>query len=453
MMSRSREADRTGGGDARRLALEVLLDYERRDAYLNILLASRLDLSVLERRDRAFATEMVQGSVRMKGTLDWVLERLSDRRLDSLDPALLWILRLSAYQMLFMSVPDYAVCDQGVAMARRYVSRGGAAYTNGVLRSLASGREDITYPEPETDFAQYLQVKYSHPRWVADMWIDELGEEKAESLCKADNESRPVSIRCNMLKTRRDELVSSLQESGFDVGISVLVPEGILLSGGGSPAATKEFKAGHFAIQDQGSILVGHAVSAEPGMQVLDMCAAPGGKSNHLAELMRNDGRILALDVNAGRLSLVRESAGRLGNNIIETRAIDATSVTGSVDERLERVLVDAPCTGLGTLSRRPDARWRKSAGDVERLSRLQLDLLTQGAVMLKPGGLLVYSTCTISNRENELQVEKFLERSKVFSPVDAGAILPGNKSGRYIQLYPDVHGCDGIFIAVFRRE
>jgi 16S rRNA (cytosine967-C5)-methyltransferase len=168
---------------------------------------------------------------------------------------------------------------------------------------------------------------------------------------------------------------------------------------------------------------------------------------------MRNDGRILALDINAGRLSLVESTARRLGNNIIEVREMDATSASDSINERFDRVLVDAPCTGLGTLSRRPDARWRKSASDIEELSGLQHDLLTEGAGMLKPGGLLVYSTCTISKRENELQVEKFLGSSNGFSPIDLGNLMPAGVSGRYLQLYPDVHGCDGVFIAVLRRD
>ncbi|MCJ7744825.1 MAG: 16S rRNA (cytosine(967)-C(5))-methyltransferase RsmB [Actinobacteria bacterium] len=452
-MPESREGPRVPGEGARELALKVLLDFERRDAYLNLLLSSYLGSSGLERRDRAFTTELVQGTMRMKGVLDWVLEKYSDRELDDLDTALLWILRLSAYQMLFISVPDHAACDQGVRMARRHLGGGGAAYANGVLRALAKGNSGMIYPDAKKDFARYLEVKYSHPRWVIDMWIDELGKERVESLCEADNVARPVCIRCNLLKIGRQELASSMKERGFDVSLSSLVPEGILLSGGGSLGATQEHEMGYFSVQDQGSILVGHAVSPQPGMRVLDMCAAPGGKSNHLAELMRNDGRILALDINAGRLSLLEESASRLGNTIIEARAMDAATAGNSIKERFDRVLVDAPCTGLGTLSRRPDVRWRKSAGDVGRLSRLQLALLTEGARMLQSGGLLVYSTCTISRRENELVVERFLESNPGFSPLDAGSLLPGKMNGRYLQLFPDIHGCDGVFIAVLRGQ
>jgi 16S rRNA (cytosine967-C5)-methyltransferase len=452
-MAKSREASRVPGEGARELALEVLLDFEHRDAYLNLLLSSSLESSRLERRDRAFTTELVQGTMRMKGTLDWVLEKYSDRKLDSLDPVLRLVLRLSAYQMLFTSVPDHAACDQGVRMARRHTGGGGASYANGVLRALARGKSEITYPDPEQDFARYLEVKYSHPRWVIDMWVDELGKEKARSLCEADNAPRPVSVRCNLLKTGREELAASLAERGFKVSLSHLVPEAILMSGGGSPGATREYKAGHFSVQDQGSILVGHAVSARPGMRVLDMCAAPGGKSNHLAELLHNQGRILSLDVNAGRLSLVEESARRLGNTIIESRVMDAAKASESVEERFDRVLVDAPCTGLGTLSRRPDVRWRKSYGDVDRLSGLQFALLSEGARMLESGGLLVYSTCTISKRENEIVVSRFLESNPGFSPLDAGPLLPGGLNGRYLQLFPDVHGCDGIFIAVLRAR
>ena len=450
-MPKSGKGSRAPGEGARELALKVLLDSERRDAYLNILLSSKLESSVLDRRDRAFTTELVQGTMRMKGTLDWVLERFSDREPGSLEPALLWIIRLSAYQMLFMSVPDHAACDQGVRLARRHIGRGGAAYANGVLRSLARGRGEITYPDPDEDFARYLEVKYSHPRWVIDMWIDELGRDRAESLCEADNVPRPVSIRCNLLKTGRDWLASSLGGRGFNVDISPLVPEGILLSGGGSIGALEEYRNGDLTVQDQGSVLVGHAVSARPGMRVLDMCAAPGGKSTHIAELMNNNGRVLALDINAARLSLLEESAVRLGDTIIEARVMDATSVSKVIAERFDRVLVDAPCTGLGTLSRRPDVRWRKAARDIDALSRLQVDLLTEGSRMLEAGGIMVYSTCTISKKENESVVEEFLESNPGFSSLDAGSLVPGGLSGRYLQLFPDVHGCDGIFIAALR--
>jgi 16S rRNA (cytosine967-C5)-methyltransferase len=446
------KGSRVSGEGTRTLALKVLLDSERRDSYLNILLSSKLESSLLDRRDRAFTTELVQGTMRMKGTLDWILDRFSDRELDSLEPAILWILRLSAYQILFMSVPDHAACDQGVRMARRCRGRGGAAYVNGVLRSLARCRGEIIYPDPDEDFARYLELKYSHPRWVIDMWIDELGKDRTELLCEADNAPRPVSVRCNLLKTTRDRLASSLSGLGFAVEISSLVPEGILLSGGGSIGALEEYQKGDFTVQDQAAILVGHAVSPLPGMRVLDMCAAPGGKSTHLAELMNNEGSVLALDINAARLSLLEESATRLGDTIIEARAVDATSANEVIDERFDRVLVDAPCTGLGTLLRRPDVRWRKEAGDIGELSRLQMDLLTEGSRMLEPGGILVYSTCTISRRENESVVEKFLDSNPGFSSLEAGSLVPAGLSGRYLQLFPDVNGCDGIFIAAVRR-
>ena len=234
--------------------------------------------------------------------------------------------------------------------------------------------------------------------------------------------------------------------------VSGMVPEGLLLKGSGPIADLEGFDRGYFSVQDQGAILVGHAVAPLPGMTVLDMCAAPGGKANHLAELMLNEGTVLALDKNESRLALVAESAARLGNGAVTTRVVDATRASESIRERFDRVLVDAPCSGLGTLARRPDVRWRKREGDLEGLTLLQREILAEGAKMVAPGGLLVYSTCTISKAENEGVVEAFLDGTRGFEPDGPGALERLAEGARFIQLYPDSHGCDGTFIARLRR-
>ena len=439
------------GEDARKLALEILLSYDERNAYLNFLLSSRLRDSPLAQRDRALVTEVVQGTVRMKGTVDWVLRAFSRRRLESLDRPIAWILRMSAYQVLFTSVPDYAACDLGATLARWFAGRRGASYVNGVLRALVRGKDTLHYPEPAGDPATYLEVRYSHPRWIAEIWMEELGFERAESLCKADNEARPVSIRCNLLKTTRDALAGSLDAQGVTVEPSGLVPEGLLLTGTGPVGELAGFSEGLFSVQDHGSILVGHVVAPCEGMEVLDMCAAPGGKANHLAELMRNRGRLVAIDVNRARLGLVEREARRLGNGIIETICIDAREVSKAIGDTFDRVLVDAPCSGLGTLSRRADARWRKAPADVERLALLQRELILEGSKMVKPGGLMVYSTCTISRRENEEVVRWLLSRdSSLEAPAVGG--LPAAVDGSFVQLLPDELRCDGMFVAALRK-
>lgn len=439
--------------DARDTALELLLAYQRRDAYINTLLPGSLERSGLDRRDRALVTELVQGTVRMLRTLDWALSLHSKRELLSLDPEVLWILRLACYQLLFMDTPDYAAVDTGASLARSHSGEGAVAFVNAVLRALARGRGSLPWPDRATDPESYLEVRYSHPRWVVDMWVRELGLEKTESLCSAGNTPQPVSLRCNLAKVSREAVSATLAGAGAAVTLSDIVPEGLLLKGGGSIAELEEYRSGLFAVQDQGAILVGHAVDPEPGMSVLDVCAAPGGKANHLAELMGNEGRVVAIDVSPARLALVEQSARRLGNTILTTRAMDATNASVAFGEKFDRVLVDAPCSGLGTLARRPDIRWRKSEADIEGLRLLQSELLADASKLVAPGGLLVYSTCTISERENERVVEEFMACEHGFEPAPAG-VLESLGGGRYfVQLLPDTHGCDGTFIARMRRS
>ena len=440
------------GEDARRLAYRVLVDYDRRDAYLNVLLSSCLDSSSLDRRDRALVTEIVQGTVRMKLALDWAIGRFSSRELNSLDPRVLWVLRMSAYQVLFTSVPDYAACDMAANVTRREIGEAAVGYVNGVLRALVRERDRIEWPRRELEPARFLEVRHSHPRWVVDMWREELGEEQAELLCMADNVEPPLTVRCNLPRVNREELAESLSAGGIEVEPGPLAPEALFIKGGGSPLELEQYKHGLFSIQDQGSMLIGRAVAPQPGMRVLDLCAAPGGKANHMAELMNNVGSVIAADINSERLRLVEQAALRLGNNIIETLAVDSTRVSGKVEGTFDRVLVDAPCTGLGTLARRPDARWRKAPGDVERLSAQQRSLLAEGAKMVGPGGLLIYSTCTISRRENQEVVISFMESDHRFEPVDGGTLQAGHGSSPFSQLLPGRDGCDGTFIAVLKK-
>jgi 16S rRNA (cytosine967-C5)-methyltransferase len=439
------------GQDARRLAYRILVDYDRRDAYLNVLLSSYLAGSSLARRDRALVTEIVQGTVRMKLALDWAVSRFSDRELNSLDAGVLWVLRMSAYQVLFMSVPDYAACDLAAELTRSEIGVAAVGYVNGVLRALVRGSDSIEWPRREREPARYLEIRRSHPRWVVDMWRSELGEEQAESLCAADNVQPALSIRCNLSRTTRGELSALLSASGIEVREGLLAPEALLLKGGGSPVDLEEYRRGLFSVQDQGSMMIGHAVAPRPGMRVLDLCAAPGGKANHIAEMMNNVGSVTAVDINPGRLRMVEQSALRLGNTIVEIRALDARRVSSEVGGKYDRVLVDAPCTGLGTLGRRPDARWRKAPEDVERLSALQRSLLSEGAKMVEPGGMLVYSTCTISRRENQEVALSFTESDDRFEPFKALGIA--GDSSTFIQLLPGREGCDGTFIAAWKRR
>jgi len=438
-------------GEAERsVSLGILSAYQRRDAYLGPLLSSRLRRSGLDTRQKSLVTELVQGTVRMLGNLDWAIQQFSKRRLDSVDPGVLWILRLSAYQLMYTDIPDYAACDMAAHLTRKDVGEAPVTYVNGVLRALARGMDRLNYPEPADDPAGYLEVRYSHPRWIVEMWIDELGFEKAESVCRADNLPSSVSIRCNLTRVDRTALADSLKRKGIEVEMGEVTPEALLIRGSGQLDALDEYKRGLFAVQDQGAMLVGDRVDARSGTRVCDMCSAPGGKSNHLAELMRNDGYVLALDKSEARLEMVMEAARRLGNSIIETRVLDATTAGGSVDGLFDRVLLDAPCSGLGTLSRRPDIRWRRQPDDITRLVALQRSLISQGAMLVRPGGALIYSTCTVSRAENEDVILSFLGEHTEFEAIGPGA--PGEDDSPFTLLLPGSDRCDGTFIAVLRR-
>ncbi len=444
-MSRSQDGDPAPGHGARLCAVEVLTEYGRTGAYLNGLLFSHLSGCSLDRRDRALVTELVQGTVRMMGALDRVLARFSTRELADIDPGVMWILRLAAYQVMYTDIPDYAACDLAADLARVREGERTVGFVNGVMRALVRGLPTFQWPRPEDPVA-FLEARYSLPRWIVEMWLEELGAEAAEKVCAASAGQPPLSLRCNLLRTTRAELQSGLEAAGARVENGKLAPEALLVKGSGPVAEMEEYRRGLFSVQDQGAIAVGRLVSPEPGAGALDLCAAPGGKANHLAEMMHNEGRVLAVDLDPSRLEKVKEAAARLGNSIVRTVAMDARRVRDGVEGCFDRVLVDAPCTGLGTLARRPDARWRKRPEDVERLAALQLELVLEAARMLGPGGLLVYSTCTVSRRENQGVVEAFLARSPGFEVVPSG-------TGKYLELYLSPEPCDGMFAAVLRRS
>ncbi len=435
------------GEQARAVALGTLTEYERRDAYLNLLLRSVLDQAGLDRRDSALVTELAQGTVRMMLALDWALSGFSSRPLSSLDPAVRWLLRMSAYQLLFMHVPDYAVCDIAASVARSEIGEKPVGFVNGVLRALARGRSTLKWPDREKDPIAYLEIRHSHPRWIVEMWVRELGFEKAEAICEADNRQPMLSLRCNLMRTGRKELENALVAAGAEAVDGPLAPEAVLVKGIGPVRGLPEYRRGKFSVQDQGSMVAGRLVDPQPGSRVLDLCAAPGGKANHLAELMGNEGEVLAVDVSPRRLELVREAAERLGNRSVRTVALDAREVRSKIEGFFDRVLVDAPCTGLGTLARRPDARWRRSPSEVEELAGLQSSILSEAGRMVATGGTLVYSTCTISRRENQDVVEAFLAEAPAYRLVP-NECRPG-AAGDYTTLFPDTDGCDGMFVAV----
>lgn len=437
------------------------MDVEKKDAYANLALGAALDDLEPGKLDRAFITEMVYGTQRTLNTLDWALGKYLRRPLSGLTVPVRTILRLGAYQVLYMDrVPDSAAVNESVKLARRYGHAGTVKFVNGVLRNLVRGKDDIIFPDPNHDPAEYISLRHSHPRWLVRRWLDEFGFAATETLCRTNNGPAPNTVRVNTLKTDTGALVSKLAELGVGAIRGKYADDCLHLEGFVSIGRLAPFREGLFQVQDESSILVGQALKPEPGSRVLDVAAAPGGKSTHLAQLMLNRGQIMALDVREHKIKLIEDNCRRLGVEIVQPLLADARRIPGEYEGWADYVLLDAPCSGLGVLRRRPDARWRKDEGQVKELAALQAQILGAVAKTLKPGGVLVYSTCTIAGEENLGQVKAFLASHRDFETEPLTGLLPdtldnnGSMHRGYLQILPHVHdGLDGFFMARLRKK
>ncbi len=446
--------------NARELALQVLLDVEERGAYVNLALGAALDKADPCRLDRAFITELVYGTLRRLNTLDWALGLYLRRPLSRLDPKVRNILRLGAYQVLFMErVPDAAAVNESAKLARRHGHEGIVKFVNGVLRNLVRGRERLPYPDPGQDPVGYIALRHSHPAWLVRRWMDQFGFTTAAALCEANNRPAPNTVRVNTLKADTETVMAMLAGEGIAVQRGKYARDCLLLGGGVVTGRLVPFREGLLQVQDESSILVGQAVHPGPGSRVIDVASAPGGKATHLAQLMQNRGEILALDVHRHKIKLIEDNCRRLGVTIVRTLLADARHLPEEYAVWADYVLVDAPCSGLGVLRRRPDAKWRKKEGQIRELALLQSQILSAAAAALKPGGILVYSTCTITREENLGQVEAFLRAHPDFTLESLAGLLPDSldwdstlRQG-FLQIMPHLHdGLDGFFIARLRK-
>ena len=390
---------------AREIAFRVLLAVEG-GAFANLALDEYLEKHELIAADRAFVTELVYGTVKYKLKLDWVIGQLV-KKADRLETKARILLRLGLYQLLFLErVPPSAATNETVKLAKKFSHAGVAGLINGVLRAYLRAPQQVRWPDPEEDPATYLATMYSHPRWITARWLERYGWENTVSLCEFNNRPAELWIRANTLRCSAEELAARLEEEGCVADKSSRLPEGLLLKSAPAISRLSSFREGLFTVQDESSMLAAHALKPSPGQQVLDVCAGPGGKTTHLAELMKDRGLITACDVHEHRLRLIEENAARLGITIIRTILQDAARLGPEHHERYDLILVDAPCSGLGVLRRRPDARWRKEEKDVKALAALQKDILENALRALKPGGRLIYSTCTTEPEENDGVVE-----------------------------------------------
>ena len=435
----------------RELAMHVLQKVHVEGAYANVALAQTLYEAALSERDRRFLTELVYGVTKAGESLDYMIGRyVADIR--KAQPAVRELLRLGFYQIFFMDrVPPSAACNTAVELAKKHGRRSADSFVNGVLRAALREPERAAFSSGRD--AHALALRTWHPVWMVERWIRAYGYERTEALCLCNNTSAPLSVRVNTQRTERPALMEQLAKAGAEVRASTWVPEGIILHTHRALDELPPLHEGLAQVQDESSMLVAHVLGAEPGMMVIDACAAPGGKTTHIAQRMENRGRILAFDIYEEKIRRIERNAQRLGLTIVEPRVLDARVIGAHYAGQADRVLVDAPCSGLGVLRRKPDARWKKSASDRKTLPPLQREILARAAQAVKRGGILVYSTCTMEECENAAIVEDFLRTHADFALEQTGAFLPAHKTTEpMVQIMPETDGPDGFFIVRMRR-
>lgn len=405
----------------------------------------------LDARDRALAMRLAYGTIQRRLTLDWLIERLAERPPERLDPPLLAALRLGLYELVYLSgAPDRAVVADAVELAKSSRSRG-HGLVNAVLRRATREGAGALLADLGDETPERAAVMHSHPAWLARMWWEQLGAEEARALMAADNEPSELALRVNTLSADPDAVARSL---GLATGTDPELPEALVL---GSPLdlhETAAWRDGLVLAQSRAAMLVARALDPRPGERVLDLCAAPGGKSTHLAALMRGQGEVVAVEFNRARADELAETARRLGAGNVRVEVADA-AVARRRGDVFDRVLVDPPCSGLGTLQARPDRRWRATPDLLADAVRQQRAILTAGAAAVRPGGTLVYSTCTISAAENEQLIEQFLSNDSAFELEDltqGGRSHPHPGAPCFLLTMPHRERTAGFFVARMRR-
>jgi len=414
-------------------ATKILSQVLDEGAYSNLALAQTLRQEKFSDLDRRFLTELVHGTVKTVSTLDWKIEKYLTRSIEKVDKKILNVLRLGMYQLFFMDkVPESAAVNESVELAKKISGLGASKFVNGVLRNVLRSPEKSALPTD--DSIEAIALNNFHPVWLVKLFVEEFGVEETKKICAANNIEPALCLRVNTLKTTREKILSELEKIGATAEISKLADDGIILKSHGALDKFRPLKTGLCQVQDESSMAVAHLLEPKANDFVIDCCAAPGGKATHIAELMQNCGRVIAADIFEHKLKKIAENSKRLGIKIIEPILLDARHIGEKYFEQADKVLVDAPCSGLGVIRRKSDLRNKKNPVDLEKLPALQLEILNSAARALKIGGVLVYSTCTILRRENEEVVKKFLSANGDFKLAMEKKFLPhiDNTDGFY---------------------
>lgn len=439
---------------AREIAVDTVVQVIEEKAYSNIVLNNNLRESGLSDKDKALVTELVYGTIKYKYTIDKILKCFLDKNFDKTDKYVLSLLRVSIYQLKYLDkIPEFAAVNEGVELAKNKVSRGASKFVNGVLRNYLRNKDKVFYNEDNV--YERLAFIYSYPQWMIKLFVAQYGMEKAEDILKGLNARPGVTVRVNSFKMSYDEAFEKLSEAGYNIEKGSVAKEAIAITRGSGIESNLLFAEGDITVQDESAMLVGEAMDIKEGLTVMDLCSAPGGKTTHMAELLKNTGKVYAFDIYDHKLKLIESNYKRLGLTNIELGIMDASKEEEKYFDMADRVLIDVPCSGLGIIRKKPEIKYTKREKELKSIVSIQRNIMETASKYVKKGGILLYSTCTVNKGENEENIQWFLKNNKNYEleSLDFGShenILYSD--GGCVTILPDEH-MDGFFIARLRRK
>lgn len=437
--------------ESRELILDILMEILEKGGYSHVILRQALEkYQYLEKQDRALITRVVEGTIEYRLTIDAVIDECSRIKTDKMKPVIRTILRMSVYQILWMDrIPDSAVCNEAVNLAVKRRFQGLKGFVNGVLRTIARRKDEFVF----TDWSR----RYSMPDWLIELWKKQYPAPVVEEMLRAFLQEMPTTVRCNLDKASMEEIRASLAQQKVRVKNSPLAPHALLLSGYDYLESLEAFRKGWLQVQDVSSGFVGEIADPQPGDRVLDVCGAPGGKSLHIADKLKGTGLVVVRDLTESKIRMVDDNIRRAGFTNMQTEVRDALEFDPEWEEKADIVIADLPCSGLGIIGKKPDIKYQVTEERLQELAALQREMLTVVSRYVKPGGKLIYSTCTIDRLENEDQRAWFLSQFPFDSINIDGmlgeAVQEETMKDGYVQLIPGRYPCDGFFIAAFRRR
>ncbi|MCQ2491691.1 MAG: 16S rRNA (cytosine(967)-C(5))-methyltransferase RsmB [Lachnospiraceae bacterium] len=444
--------------NTRELALDILVDIDRNKNLSHLAINDTLsNYQYLEKKDRAFLSRLCRGTIENQIQIDYIINQFSKVKVNKCKPVIRAILRMGVYQLRFMDqVPDSAVCNEAVKLAKKRGFKNLTGFVNGVLRTIARSKDEIKWPDENKKPVQALSVAYSMPEWLVKEWLKEYGMDVTKSMLEAFLIAKPTTIRVQKSKGSKEELVQMLRDEGVTVTDGSYLKEACKISGYDYLEGMEAFEEGRFQVQDESSMLVGHLAAPEEGMTILDVCSAPGGKSLHVADKLSGTGRVIARDLTPYKVEMIEDNIERLGVTNMEAQVFDALDFDEEMEEKADIVLADLPCSGLGIIGRKGDIKYNVSPEKMKELSKLQRDILKVVVRYVKKGGILMYSTCTINKEENiknaQWMCEELGMEMVAFDDLMPEKLSLDTAKEGYIQLLPGQCDCDGFFIAKLRR-